>query len=64
MKAEMDAKMKAKEAEAAAMAQRLEDEQSVVAKTQRHAKELQVRVTELEEQLENERQHRARVCAS
>jgi DNA repair exonuclease SbcCD ATPase subunit len=61
LKAEADGRVKAKEAEYATLAQRLEDEQSVIAKTQRQAKELQQRVTELEEALESERQSRARV---
>lgn len=40
---------------------RFEDEQSLVSKLQRQIKELQARIQELEEELEAERQSRAKV---
>jgi hypothetical protein len=47
--------------EMSSLQQRLEDEQMIVSKAQRYAKDLQTRVTFLEEALESERQNRARV---
>lgn len=50
-----------KESEIHSLGTRLEDEQSLVAKLQRQIKELQARIQELEEELEAERQSRAKV---
>lgn len=44
-----------------AMASKLEDEQSLVAKLQKQIKELHGRISELEEELEAERQARTKV---
>lgn len=52
-----------KEAELHQLSTRLEEEQSLVAKLQRQIKELQARIAELEEELENERQSRAKVLS-
>jgi len=41
--------------------QKLEDEQGLVAQLQRKIKDLQARIEELEEELEAERQNRAKV---
>ncbi|GFV63848.1 myosin heavy chain, muscle [Trichonephila clavipes] len=49
-----------KEKEMASLAAKLEDEQSLVAKLQKQIKELQARIEELEEELEAERQARAK----
>ncbi len=58
---DMESRMKAKDMEMSALQQRLEDEQAIVSKAQRYAKDLQSRVTALEEALESEKQNRARV---
>ena len=50
-----------KENEIKSLNQRLEDEQGVVAQLQRKIKDLQARLDELEEELEAERQARAKV---
>merc|ERR1712083_688459 len=60
-KKEIEANMARKDKDAAALFGKLEDEQSIVAKVQKQIKENQSRVEELEEELEAERQARAKV---
>ena len=50
-----------KEQESHAMASKLEDEQSLVAKLQKQIKELQHRIAEVEEEIDAERQGRSKV---
>merc|ERR1719158_1610503 len=59
-KKELEATIIRKDNEIAAMASKLDDEQGVVGKTQKGIKEHQARVEELEEELEAERQARAK----
>merc|ERR1712173_209249 len=59
-KKELEAAIGRKEKDFSALASKLEDEQSLVAKVQKTIKEIQSRVEELEEELEAERQARAK----
>merc|ERR1739844_646463 len=59
-KKEIEANMARKDKDAAGLFGKLEDEQSIVAKGQKQIKENQSRVEELEEELEAERQARAK----
>jgi len=58
---EQEQALKKKDAEIHNLQSRLEDEQSLVAKLQKHIKELLAKIQELEEELEAERQSRAKV---
>merc|ERR1712080_777163 len=57
---EIEANMAQKDKDASGLLAKLEDEQSLVSKVQKHIKENQCRVEELEEELEAERQARAK----
>merc|ERR1711936_1163968 len=57
---EMEAAIMRKENEIHGMASKLDDEQGLVGKTQKAIKELQGRIEEMEEELEAERQARAK----
>ncbi|XP_071040141.1 myosin heavy chain, muscle isoform X4 [Parasteatoda tepidariorum] len=59
-KKEIEQALQRKEKEMASLAAKLEDEQSLVGKLQKQIKELQARIEELEEELEAERQARAK----
>lgn len=59
-KKEVEQAQQRREKEMASLAAKLEDEQSIVAKLQKQIKELQARIEELEEELEAERQARAK----
>jgi len=59
-KKELEAAIMRKENEIGSMASKLDDEQSLVGKTQKGIKEMQGRVEEMEEELEAERQARAK----
>merc|ERR1712121_408628 len=59
-KKELEATIGRKEKDFSALASKLDDEQSLVAKVQKSIKEVQGRVEELEEELEAERQARAK----
>merc|ERR1711994_1087716 len=59
-KKELEAAIGRKEKDLGSLASKLEDEQSIVAKTQKTIKEIGARVEELEEELEAERQARAK----
>lgn len=58
---EQEQALKKKDVEIHNLQSRLEDEQSLVAKLQKHIKELLAKIQELEEELEAERQSRAKV---
>lgn len=60
-KKELEQTIQRKDKEIASLNAKLEDEQSLVAKLQKQIKELQSRIEELEEELEAERQARAKV---
>merc|ERR1711993_31842 len=60
LKKELENSVARKEKEFSQLASKMEDEQGIVAKTQKGIKELQGRVEELEEELEAERQARAK----
>merc|ERR1712025_1317662 len=59
-KKELEATLHRKDAELSGLGAKLEDEQSIVGKVQKSIKEHQSRVEELEEELEAERQGRAK----
>merc|ERR1712020_338253 len=59
-KKELEAAIARKEKDLGGLSSKLEDEQSIVAKVQKTIKEVQARVEELEEELEAERQARAK----
>merc|ERR1711963_511217 len=59
-KKELEAAIMRKENEISTLAYKLDDEQSLVGKTQKSIKELQGRIEEMEEELEAERQARAK----
>merc|ERR1711890_127068 len=59
-KKEIEANIARKDKDASGLLAKLEDEQSLVSKVQKHIKENQCRVEELEEELEAERQARAK----
>ncbi|KAG1661467.1 Myosin heavy chain, muscle [Nymphon striatum] len=59
-KKEMEQALQRKDKEISSLQGKLEDEQSLVAKLQKQIKELQARIEELEEELEAERQARAK----
>merc|ERR1719412_375086 len=59
-KKELEAAISRKEKDLGGLSSKLEDEQSIVAKVQKTIKEIQARVEELEEELEAERQARAK----
>merc|ERR1712038_2107870 len=59
-KKELEAAIARKEKDLGGLSSKLEDEQSIVAKVQKTIKEIQARVEELEEELEAERQARAK----
>ena len=60
-KKELEQTIQRKDKEIASLNAKLEDEQSLVAKLQKQIKELQSRIEELEEEVEAERQARAKV---
>merc|ERR1712141_615770 len=60
LKKELENSVARKEKEFSQLASRMEDEQGIVSKTQKGIKELQGRVEEMEEELEAERQARAK----
>ncbi|XP_063608871.1 myosin heavy chain, muscle-like [Penaeus indicus] len=57
---ELEQTIQRKDKEVAALASKLEDEQGLVSKSQKQTKELQARIEELEEEVEHERQARAK----
>ncbi|XP_042857492.1 myosin heavy chain, muscle-like [Penaeus japonicus] len=57
---EFEQTIQRKDKEVAALASKLEDEQGLVSKSQKQTKELQARIEELEEEVEHERQARAK----
>uniref|UniRef100_A0AAR5QAI2 Myosin heavy chain, muscle n=1 Tax=Dendroctonus ponderosae TaxID=77166 RepID=A0AAR5QAI2_DENPD len=59
-KKELEQTIQRKDKEISSLTAKLEDEQSVVGKTQKQIKELQARIEELEEEVEAERQARAK----
>ncbi|XP_050298487.1 myosin heavy chain, muscle isoform X28 [Anthonomus grandis grandis] len=59
-KKELEQTIQRKDKEISSLSAKLEDEQSVVGKTQKQIKELQARIEELEEEVEAERQARAK----
>merc|ERR1712083_308183 len=59
-KKELEMSIGRKEKDTAALSSKLDDEQSLVSKIQKSIKETQARVEELEEELEAERQARAK----
>lgn len=59
-KKEIEGTIQRKDKEVSSLAAKLEDEQSLVSKLQKQIKELQARIEELEEELEHERQARAK----
>ncbi|XP_018022395.1 myosin heavy chain, muscle isoform X3 [Hyalella azteca] len=59
-KKELEGTIQRKDKEVSSLAAKLEDEQGLVSKLQKQIKELQARVEELEEELEHERQARAK----
>ena len=59
-KKELEAAIMRKESEIGGLAYKLDDEQSLVGKTQKSIKELQGRIEEMEEELEAERQARSK----
>lgn len=61
-KKELEQAVQRKDKELASVTAKLEDEQSLVGKLQKQIKELQSRIEELEEEVEAERQARAKVC--
>lgn len=61
-KKELEQTIQRKDKEIASLTAKLEDEQSLVGKLQKQIKELQARIEELEEEVEAERQARAKVC--
>lgn len=60
-KKELEQTIQRKDKEIASLTAKLEDEQSLVGKLQKQIKELQARIEELEEEVEAERQARAKV---
>lgn len=60
-KKELEQAVQRKDKELASVTAKLEDEQSLVGKLQKQIKELQSRIEELEEEVEAERQARAKV---
>lgn len=60
-KKELEQTIQRKDKEIASLTAKLEDEQSLVSKLQKQIKELQARIEELEEEVEAERQARAKV---
>lgn len=60
-KKELEQTIQRKDKELASITAKLEDEQSLVGKLQKQIKELQARIEELEEEVEAERQARAKV---
>ena len=58
---EFEATIQRKEKDASGLMAKLDDEQSLVSKVQKSIKESQARVEEMEEELEAERQSRAKV---
>lgn len=63
-KKELEQTIQRKDKEISSLAAKLEDEQSLVSKLQKQIKELQARIEELEEEVEAERQARAKVVMS
>ncbi|XP_069185690.1 myosin heavy chain, muscle isoform X43 [Procambarus clarkii] len=59
-KKELEQTIQRKDKEVSSLASKLEDEQGLVSKLQKQIKELQARIEELEEELEHERQARAK----
>ncbi|XP_072948928.1 myosin heavy chain, muscle isoform X32 [Epargyreus clarus] len=59
-KKELEQTVQRKDKEISSLTAKLEDEQSLVSKTQKQIKELQARIEELEEEVESERQARAK----
>ena len=56
----MESAIQRKEKDSGSLMSKLEDEQSLVAKVQKTIKEIQARIEEMEEELEAERQARAK----